>query len=817
MTTFLDSANFPSDSQSATDELADSLKVLLADDGGDDLFTMLGRYKVVLGENRRQKEWPVIHDKLETLFKCGRCALLDGPMIGVSMSIRDSDYFAETAELFGCNRSVLANIEWMANLWNLSFGNTGLWMGKTFEPVSKAVVAEKCDRDPMQLRSYGDHTTRIGRNFFRPPHDPTLIQLAGLPALTSFWRLKDRPRSTDTPGFDGVLAAKNLEKERSIPYTKTGGLFLSNPGKSVLTEMKGKEVYQLNYRWPNLRPSYPMTRLIDEIVQIGEGLYLGQLVMATKHYSLGEMQLSFLPVDLDIEIGEKYAPSQGAGAFVSRLLLKNHDETDYGYQNNGFFLMIDPTYAKQAYADDAFPQLRPHAGETGYEELGYTKTVGTRAPSVARGSAGSRGRVEDWREGWRRDDVLREKFTQLCTEESTVKGDGDVRELLRDDESVLQMLQRIQTEISEQTREDDHLRHFEALNRLFRSGVAPRVKNGLFEGMGRGYNTRFNGLQDRQWYGQTEPLVGFDYYHGATLNLHGGFGDGPSHDFDSRVNAGEVFPTSVAAFLKTNRKDPNLLNIIWASIGRYIFPWAGKSFERISGRKLSMLVDESHDLAQRYGARVMELKRYAASWPHYDLVKKNADEYWGCEGSYAAHLKGGCWDQGMSDADKEFWNREAGKGWVFGHNIQDRRIEVADSAMRMLDMNYRTPDEPLQELAESGPSPFARMGYVFLGRADQPSIMAMNNGPDRKKQVFQFHYRYPMIGGPVPIGLCLDELVEIAQGLFLGQLIYSTRPWRGFHSSVDPEDYGYRLFGYFLLLDNDWELHRQAIELDTLS
>jgi hypothetical protein len=71
-----------------------------------------------------------------------------------------------------------------------------------------------------------------------------------------------------------------------------------------------------------------------------------------------------------------------------------------------------------------------------------------------------------------------------------------------------------------------------------------------------------------------------------------------------------------------------------------------------------------------------------------------------------------------------------------------------------------------------------------------------------------------MIGSPAPIGMCLDELVEIAEGLFLGQLIYSTLPFVTFHTSVDPAEYKYQLFGYFLLLDNTWERHRQAIGLD---
>jgi len=71
-----------------------------------------------------------------------------------------------------------------------------------------------------------------------------------------------------------------------------------------------------------------------------------------------------------------------------------------------------------------------------------------------------------------------------------------------------------------------------------------------------------------------------------------------------------------------------------------------------------------------------------------------------------------------------------------------------------------------------------------------------------------------MIGGPVPIGYCLDELVEIAEGLFLGQLIYSTALAKPFHSSVDPAEYWYEIFGYFLLLDHDWQRHRRAIDFD---
>ncbi|MCX7097946.1 MAG: hypothetical protein NTV43_08600 [Methylococcales bacterium] len=805
---YLTSKNFPSASPEQEHQLTAALDKIMAQDYQGSFFKLFSTYKKILGDNNRKAEWEAINDKLSTLLKCGKTAPIDGPMIGVSISIRDFDYFKESAQLFGHNRSIVANIEWMASIWNNTFASTGIWMGKTFEPVDKAIAAKKCDNNPLFMDRFNPETTRIGRNFFREPLSPDCIQSAGVPVLTKLWGLKDRPTDVQAQDFNSVLLEKNLALEKSIPYIKTGGYFLAETGTSVAPKMNGKAVYQLNYRWPGLEPVYPMTRLIDELVQVDEGIYLGQLIMATHHYSLGSKTFSLFGEDFTGNLGETYhpAPDNKAGLLgeLKQLWEHTHDTDDYGYQNNGYFLMIDPKFAKQAYADDGFPQLRPTPGETGYLELAYDKTVKTPTPSS-----------HDESVAWQKNEALAKKFTTFCTEPSPLADDGDAHSLLQPGESILQMLQRIQTEINAQTKHDDHLKHFEKLNRLFRSGVAPTVKDGLFQGSGKGYNTRYDGLTDRQWYGQAEPLIGFDYYHGATLNLHWGFADNFHPETTTEMDPSLLFPTSIATLLKEGRQEPALLNQAWQTIGRFIFPWAGKSFEKVSGRKLSMLLDESDNLRDRYPARTKELHDHPASWPHYDLVLKNEAYYWPKEGPLMAHLKSGAWDLGMSAADKSFWDNEAKQHWIFGNNIQDSRILAADGLFRALDMNYRTPEQALLNLAESGPSPFVRQGYCFLGLADQQSILPMNNGPDQKKRVFQFHYRYPMIGGAAPIGTCLDELVEIAEGLYLGQLIYSTSLLTPFHSSVDPANYKYQLFGYFLLLDNDWESHRQAIKLDT--
>jgi hypothetical protein len=804
MSGYLDCRNFPCSSGEEEAMLAERLESVVSNDLRGNVFSMLGSFQRILSDNRQREQWDGIFEKLKILFICGRNPLLHGPMIGVPVAIRDNDYFQHTARMFGRDRSAIASLEWMATCWNATFANTGLWMGKTFEPVSRETVAARCENDPLMLERYSPETTRIGRNFFREPPDPGLLQGMGIPVLTRVWQLRERPAEITAAGFLGELLAENMEKERNIPYTMTGGIFLAQPGNSVVPEMRGKSVYQLNYRWPALQPVYPMTRLVDELVQIADGVYLGQLVMATRHYSLGALRITIPGLhEKGWEIGEPYRPGKGA--------------IDYGYQNNGFFLMIDPAFAAEAYADDAFPHLRPRPGESGYLELGYDRVAVASPPHIshqARVDSGEFAGVRDWISGWRDNDHLRSKFTTFCLEPSTRNDDGDVRELMREGESILQMLQRIQKEIAGQSARDDHLRHFEKLNSLFRCGIAPRILNGMFQGRGKGFNTRFDAPERLFWYGREEPCSGFDYYHGATLNLHMGFGDTIRQVMDENIDANSIFPSGLACLLQGDPRGPNILDAVWASIGRFIFPWAGKSFQRISGRKLSMLLDESSDLAERYPERVAELRNHPASWPHYDLVKKNRDRFWAKEGAYGQYLRSGSWDSGMSEGDRTFWSQEADGHWVFGNNLQDSRILAADGMMRMLDMNYHPPVPSIQELADAGPSPFVRQGYIFLGVSDRDSILPMNNDGERKKRVFQFHYRYPMIGGPAPIGTCLDELVEIAEGLFLGQLIYSTLPMKPFHTSVEHSEYRYQLFGYFLLLDNTWERHRQAIGFD---
>ena len=69
-------------------------------------------------------------------------------------------------------------------------------------------------------------------------------------------------------------------------------------------------LYRFVYSVVSVLAVMAMTRLVDELVQIDEGIYLGQLVFATRHYSLGNLRLPFCPDLPEIPVGEPYSPDK---------------------------------------------------------------------------------------------------------------------------------------------------------------------------------------------------------------------------------------------------------------------------------------------------------------------------------------------------------------------------------------------------------------------------------------------------------------------------------------------------------------------------
>ena len=88
------------------------------------------------------------------------------------------------------------------------------------------------------------------------------------------------------------------------------------------------------------------------------------------------------------------------------------------------------------------------------------------------------------------------------------------------------------------------------------------------------------------------------------------------------------------------------------------------------------------------------------------------------------------------------------------------------------------------------------------------------NDENKGKKVFQFNYRWPKLHTFPPDNYCIDELVMLADGLYLGQLIYATELLKKFDPKEDSFAYKYRVFGYFLLMDEDWQKKRLQIGLD---
>lgn len=83
------------------------------------------------------------------------------------------------------------------------------------------------------------------------------------------------------------------------------------------------------------------------------------------------------------------------------------------------------------------------------------------------------------------------------------------------------------------------------------------------------------------------------------------------------------------------------------------------------------------------------------------------------------------------------------------------------------------------------------------------------------KDCLQFNYRWPKFHTIPPDSLCIDELVRIADGLYLGQLLYSTEPHIKYSPEEAPAVYRYENFGYFLLMDDEWHAIKEFILFDT--
>jgi hypothetical protein len=193
----------------------------------------------------------------------------------------------------------------------------------------------------------------------------------------------------------------------------------------------------------------------------------------------------------------------------------------------------------------------------------------------------------------------------------------------------------------------------------------------------------------------------------------------------------------------------------------------------------------------------------------FDLFKSNAlDNAWG----YAARCStwtGKRFDpitpERLADLSDGFE-----KGVVptsFGSNTQSLRTMREKEVGKLMELAniWSEPASP-EEAVQFG---YDLKNFFFIGH-EGISLNPNNRG----KRIYQFNYRWPKLRTIIPDRYCIDEIVEIAEGLYLGQLMYATDWLTPYDPKASSADYKYGQFGYFLLMNEAWHQLRLRIGFD---
>jgi hypothetical protein len=211
--------------------------------------------------------------KLGELFNRGIAPkIMDGYLHGAVVAFRNEVYLRQ----FGLNAFNM--------LWPL-VRELSPWTGKTFEPIEASKLSEITDgvEQDTNVALWGSNTYANRTDNQRPAVE--LMRLANLD-----------------------MREASAEEARTRGYDLKSFFFIGKRGVSGNPENGNKVVYQINYRWPKLRTMPPDNYCVDELVQIAEGLYLGQLVYSTA-------------------LLEQYNPARPASV--------------YDYRNFGYFMLMD--------------------------------------------------------------------------------------------------------------------------------------------------------------------------------------------------------------------------------------------------------------------------------------------------------------------------------------------------------------------------------------------------------------------------------------------------------------------------------------------
>ncbi len=241
--------------------------------------------------------------KLDWLFQNGKTPeKLDGYYHGITVGLKSGFSVTSTLDKIRRELGIEHGFDPIEVFTSRVLSKIMPWAGKNFEKINKKKVKEFTDGAGAV-----DGTTYLGINSFRREKGGVLNNIAG--ELLSI-----------VIEMEGVPGAD--KKPHSWIYSK-GGLFVANKQKSVDVNHPDKEVIALNYRWNALGNRLPIKLLIDELVEIADGLFLGKLYFSTA--KLGS-----------------YDP-------------QTISEKDYKYRNFGFFLLMDDTWLTEK--NTLFPWL----------------------------------------------------------------------------------------------------------------------------------------------------------------------------------------------------------------------------------------------------------------------------------------------------------------------------------------------------------------------------------------------------------------------------------------------------------------------------
>lgn len=246
-----------------------------------------------------------IDKKLDRLILCGKTPeSIDGYYHGVTISMKTGTDSHGVLEEIRKKLKIGEGIDPLQVFYGNLLSKTSPWAGKNFKKLSKDKLSELTggfDR--------GVETSYLGINSFRKDNKEFLNNIASR-VLSGIMKMEG------VPGPE--------RKQRSWIFAK-GGLFIARKQNSVDQEHPEKAVMALNYRWKSLGNKFPNSLLIDEIVEIADGLYLGKLYYATA--------LTRITKDYDPRIS-------------------NHD---YKYRSFGYFLLMDDSWLHEK--NMLFPEL----------------------------------------------------------------------------------------------------------------------------------------------------------------------------------------------------------------------------------------------------------------------------------------------------------------------------------------------------------------------------------------------------------------------------------------------------------------------------